>query len=221
MAASGRDLTGVALPWNQAATVLDAAGAVVRERFEPRAVTYYAANLPLVAGHGGPELARLGAGLDLSSRDDGLHFTARANRDVTPTGASIEFQAIDELREGDTRVIKAAILTGIAILEAPVRPAYSGAIVEARARVEVRQNGAISGSIPHEPFAVATTGRTRKEGIQHRGLAWRGGQVVNKQGKVVGGYGDATTAEPSLLLGRGSSAQPIASTSNGSLKIVD
>ena len=209
----GRALAGVAIPWDEPADVITPDGARLSERFEPGAVSLWAADLPLLDGHGGPALARLGRGLELRTEPSGLMFTATVDEPIQPTGASIEFMPIRERRSGGERVIGAAVLTALAVVSGAAQPAYAGATVEARqAQGEIRQTprGALEGEFPYGIDSVISnsgtrgTGRVRKQRIANG--AWN---YVEERVDVY---------ETTLTLGRGA-GRTLASRQAGSLEL--
>ena len=203
----GRNLSGVAVPWDEPANVITPDGARLSERFEPGAVGLWSADLPLLDGHGGAALARLGAGLELRTEPSGLMFTATVDEPIQPSGASIEFAPLRERRSGGERVISEAVLTGLAVLTGDVKPAYSGATVEARqAQDEIRQTarGALEGEFTYEQTStVSNSGRVRKQRIGPNAFAY---------------VEDEPTREILLTIGRGN-GRAIASRRAGSLEL--
>ena len=209
----GRNLAGVAVPWDEPANVVTPDGAHLSERFEPGAVSLWSADLPLLDGHGGAALARLGAGLELRTEPSGLTFTATVGKPLQPTGASIEFAPLRERRSGGERVISEAVLTGLAVLTGDVKPAYSGATVEARqAQGEIRQGprGSLEGLFPYDQISVISnsgtrgTGRVRKQRIGPNAFAYVEDLIQ--------------TREITLTLGRGA-GRTLASRQAGSLAL--
>ena len=209
----GKSLAGCAVPWDEPANVITPDGAHLSERFEPNAVNLWAADLPLLDGHGGAALARLGRGLELRTEPSGLMFTATVDEPLQPSGASIEFAPLRERRSGGERVISEAVLTGLAILTGAAQPAYSGARVEARqAQGELRQGprGSLQGLFPYDQISVISnsgtrgTGRVRKQRISKNAFAYVEDQIE--------------TREITLTLGRGA-GRTLASRQAGSLAL--
>lgn len=136
----GSTITGIAIPYGEPARIGD-----FTEIFVPGSVTF--ADVIANRQHDRQKpLARTGAGLVLTDATDALRARielpdttdGRDVRELVRTGVlrglSAEFRAIEETWEGDTRTIRAATLTGLAVVD---RPAYGGAsITEAREALE-------------------------------------------------------------------------------------
>ena len=208
----GRTLSGVllrygdtaALPWG-------------RERFEPGAFgdvsradvilnSHHEKSRPLARTNGGGlELIDTREALKIRAKlpptQDGLDTVALILGGVL-RGLSLEFSAVAERMEGDTRVIERAELRGLAVVD---RPAYSDSLVQARAEIRRRGRG-IGGSFDYNRNRTTrATGRKRKQ-------------------RVAPGAFKFALEDPdreiSLLLGRNYD-QPLASKLSGSLKLED
>ena len=203
----GRNLSGVAVPWDEPADILTPDGARLSERFERGSVSLWSADLPLIEGHFGRVLARLGRGLELRTDPSGLTFTAVVDKPMQPTGASIDFSPLRERRSGGERVISEALLNGIAVLTGGEQPAYAGARVEARqAQGEIRQTatGALEGEFTYEQTSViSNSGTVRKQRIGRNAFAY---------------VADEPTREITLTIGRGA-GRTLASRRAGSLEL--
>ncbi len=115
-----------------------------RERFEPGSLRMAAA-IPLNLFHDAERAVawQPGGGLELRQGRDALRMTAtlppipaadRALAEIRAGrlgGLSVEFEAVQERREGGLRVIQDAVLSGVGIVRAP---SYEASRVEARAR---------------------------------------------------------------------------------------
>ena len=208
----GRTLSGTllrygdvaALPWG-------------RERFESGAFGDVSRADVLLNSHHerSRPLARTGGGgLELLDTREALNISATLppTRDADDTialirggvlrGLSLEFKAVAERMEGDTRIVERAELRGLAVVD---RPAYSDSLVQARA--ELRQGGrGIGGSFHYNRNRVTSaSGRRRKQRIAPGAFKFAL---------------EDPDREISLLLGRNYD-QPLASRLAGSLKLED
>ena len=137
--ADGNAIVGTAINYGERAEIMPG----LFERFEPGSLSWTDVMLNRQHRRDSP-LARTGAGLSITADARAVTFRAELPntveaRDVRTLvasgimrGASIEFKAVRERQEGDTRVIEAARLQGIAVVD---KGAYSGSTVEARARL--------------------------------------------------------------------------------------
>ena len=135
-AGEGRILIGLALPYGVETRI--GAG---RERFEPDSIRSTGEAILNVHHRADRVLAREPNTLKLESRADGLHALARLpeTREADDTlslvragvlaGLSVEFRALRERFEGGVRVIRSAVVSGLAVVP---RPAYQSTTVEAR-----------------------------------------------------------------------------------------
>ena len=141
--ADGGGLFGVVMPYGQMAAL-----PFGRERFEPRAFGDVAGlDITLNVQHDRARpIARTGGGgLTLEDTAEALTLRAelldtREGEDAMANikgrilrGLSVEFLATRERMEADLRIVERAELRGIGLVD---RPAYTGAEVAARARVE-------------------------------------------------------------------------------------
>ena len=127
-----------------------------KERFEPGAfaldggtrwlnVRHDATRVIAWTGGGGLELEDGAAALEVSATLPAIPLADKALAEVragTLAGFSIEFSAIRERMDGAIRVIEAATLAGIGLVQSP---SYEGSTVEARAR-----RGRVRSSIPYD-----------------------------------------------------------------------
>ena len=123
----GREISGIALPWGDRASVVVDGERVsetfTRGAFGPNAVLR---PVPLLVEHGGPEIGSLTP----SSTDRGLEVRGSYEGDLRGRERfSVEFRARGETRSRDLRIVHDALLEGVA---AVASPAYSGAVIEAR-----------------------------------------------------------------------------------------
>ena len=154
-----------------------------------------------------------GGGLELRDSAAALAFTAELvpteqGRDALALvrtgvlqGASLEFWDRELQARGDATEVTGADLVGIGLVD---RPAYKAS--EIQVRLEVRQAGGLAGAIPYGALEViSNVGKRRKRRV----LA---GAFVRPE---------SAGAVPIVTLqwGGGSSARPLASTQNGSLKL--
>ena len=154
-----------------------------------------------------------GGGLELRDSATALAFTA----DLVPTeqgrdalalvrtgvlqGASLEFWDRELQARGDATEVTGADLVGIGLVD---RPAYQAS--EIQLRLQVRQAGGLAGAIPYGALEViSAVGKRRKRRV------------------LAGAFVRPASSGPvpivTLQLGQGSSARPLASTANGSLKL--
>ncbi|WP_324667187.1 Prophage protease [Mycobacterium canetti] len=144
---SGRELFGVAVPYNQTAEVSDATGGGYLERFAPgcfaRSITQRGHKVRLLTGHDHRRLP-VGKAVELVERPDGLHVSFKVAE--TPSGDevltlvrdglvdsfSVGFQPIAHHWEDGTLVRTEAALREVSVV---CEPAYAGAVIEG-----VRQN---------------------------------------------------------------------------------
>ena len=193
-----------ALPWG-------------RERFEPGAFgdvsradvilnSHHEKSRPLArTGGGGLELIdtreALNIRAELPRTQDGLDCVALILGGVL-RGLSLEFSAVAERTDGDTRIVERAELRGLAVVD---RPAYPDSLVQARA--ELRRGGrGIGGSFDYNRNRVtSSSGRKRKQRIAPGAFRFAL---------------EDPDREISLLLGRNYD-QPLASKLSGSLKLED
>ena len=208
----GRTLSGVllrygdvaALPWG-------------RERFEPGAFgDVTGADVILNTAHERARpLARTGGGgLELIDTREALNIRATLpiTQDANDTialilsgvlrGLSLEFSAVAERMEGETRIVERAELRGLAVVD---RPAYPDSLVQARAELRQRGRG-IGGSFHYNRNRVTrASGRRRKQRVSPGAFKFAMEDLDR---------------EISLLLGRNYD-QPLASKLAGSLKLED
>ncbi len=139
--AEGRQLSGVVMAYGELAPSF-------RERFAPGAFTLAPA-VTFNLDHD-PERAIAwapGGGLALRQDTQTVSMTAAVPpipagdralalvRSGAATGLSVEFQAQEERREGDIRIVERALLVGVGLVRSP---AYDGSRVEARRRSGLR-----------------------------------------------------------------------------------
>lgn len=139
----GRVLSGTVMPYGEIAK-----GAPRPEKFIPGSLRFSDVILNVQHDRNRP-IARTDGGLELTDSQKALELRAtlpetREGDDTIELvkkrvlrGLSVEFRAISEHYEAGVRVITDAILSGIAIVD---RPAYQGAVVEARAIAGLRVN---------------------------------------------------------------------------------
>lgn len=168
--AEGRRLFGTAIRYGDESRMLFG-----RERFEPGAFGDLAgADVILNASHRRDRpLARTGGGgLELADSPEALTFTAELpqTRDADDTlalvrgrvlrGASIEFLATRDRDESGVRVVEAATLTGIGIVDSPAYPdsavAARHALDCAQPEIRIRPQGGLDLEIPLEVDLVAS-----------------------------------------------------------------
>ena len=136
-APEGRRLSGVAVRYGDVAALPWG-----KERFEAGAFADRMSDVRLTVQHDrGRPLARTGAGLTLDDNAERLALAAElpVTREADDTltlvragvlrGLSIEFRAVVERMEGETRVISRATLGAISVVD---EPAYPASEVEAR-----------------------------------------------------------------------------------------
>ena len=136
--ADGHAIAGTAINYGERAEIMPGRF----ERFEPGSLSWDDVILNRQHRRDLP-LARTGAGLSIMVDANAVKFRAELPNTVEATdlrtlvasgimrGASIEFVAERERQEGDVRVIEAARLLAIAVVD---QGAYAGSTVEARAR---------------------------------------------------------------------------------------
>ena len=208
----GRTLSGVLLRYGDTASLPWG-----RERFEPGAFgdvdrldillnSHHSRQRPLArTGGGGLELIDTREALNIRAM---LPITQDANdtialiRGGVLRGLSLEFSAVAERMEGQTRIVERAELRGLAVVD---RPAYPDSLVQARA--ELRQGGSgIGGSFHYNRNRVtSSSGRKRKQRIAPGAFKFAL---------------DDPDREISLLLGRDYD-KPLASKLSGTLKLED
>ena len=208
----GRTVSGVLLRYGDTASLPWG-----RERFEPGAFGDVSrADVILNSSHErGRPLARTGGGgLELIDTREALNIRATLpiTQDANDTialirggvlrGLSLEFKAIAERMEGQTRIVERAELRGLAVVD---RPAYSDSLVTARA--ELRRGGrGIGGSFHYNRNRItSSSGRKRKQRVEPGAFKFAL---------------EDPDREISLLLGRNYD-QPLASRLAGSLKLED
>ena len=193
-----------ALPWG-------------RERFEPGAFgdvsradvilnSHHEKSRPLArTGGGGLELIDTREALNIRAT---LPITQDANDTIALIlggvlrGLSLEFSAVAERMEGETRIVERAELRGLAVVD---RPAYSDSLVQAQA--ELRRGGrGIGGSFHYNRNRVtSSSGRKRKQRVEPGAFRFAL---------------EDPDREISLLLGRNYD-QPLASKLSGTLELED
>ena len=118
----GREISGIALPWGERASVR-VRGEVVQEVFT-RNSFHDLEPVPLFLEHRGPEIGTVVP----SDTPRGLEVAGEYSGDLGDRSHfSIEFNAHGETRSGDLRIVHDATLGGLAVLRSP---AYSGAEIE-------------------------------------------------------------------------------------------
>ena len=153
-----------------------------RERFEPGAFgDVTRADVILNSHHERARpLARTGGGgLELIDTREALNIRATLpiTQDANDTialilggvlrGLSLEFSAVAERMEGQTRIVERAELRGLAVVD---RPAYSDSLVQARAELRRRGRG-IGGSFNYNRNRTTrSSGRKRKQRVEPGGL---------------------------------------------------
>ena len=134
----GRTLKGAVMPYGETAFI----PGIGLERFEPGSLVFddvilnvqHDRNRPIARTDGGLELVDDATALrmvaQIADTRDGLDALANVKNRIL-RGLSVEFDALDEFRDRNIRIIKRALLNGIGLVD---RPAYEGAIVHTRAR---------------------------------------------------------------------------------------
>ena len=155
-----------------------------------------------------------GGGLELIDTREALNIRATLpiTQDANDTialilggvlrGLSLEFSAVAERMEGETRIVERAELRGLAVVD---RPAYSDSLVQAQA--ELRRGGrGIGGSFHYNRNRVtSSSGRKRKQRVEPGAFRFAL---------------EDPDREISLLLGRNYD-QPLASKLSGTLELED
>ena len=208
----GRTVSGVLLRYGDTASLPWG-----RERFEPGAFgdvdrldillnSHHERARPLArTGGGGLELIDTREALNIRATlprtQDGIDCVALFLGGVL-RGLSLEFSAVAERMEGDTRIIERAELRGLAVVD---KPAYSDSLVQARAELRRRGRG-IGGSFHYNRNRItSSSGRKRKQRVEPGAFKFAL---------------EDPDREISLLLGRNYD-QPLASRLAGSLKLED
>ena len=170
--ADARKLSGVAIRYGDTATIYGR----LRERFEPGAFGDLSGTRLDVMHDRRRIIARVGAGLVLQDSAEALRFEAElpATREADDTlelvrrgvlrGASIEFLPISERLEDRTRVISAADLPAVSIVD---DPAYKQSTVEARRRLGRVLRGGYDYRNVH---VVSASGKLRKTRLKASSL---------------------------------------------------
>ena len=128
-------------------------------------------------------LARTGAGLVLTDTPEALYFEADlpSTREAEDTvalvrsgvlrGSSIEYSPVRERMVGGVLVVEKARLSGLAIVDSG---AYTSATVEARAKVQIRQNGEglLATYVYGQQQVISSVGSVRKQSVSPGSLSF-------------------------------------------------